>query len=47
MSRQTAKIVPFTVRQREVRGRLTSTGEVLRTTTVARPRPDDEGPRAA
>ena len=47
MARQTAKIVPFTPKQREVRGRLTATGEVLRVVQTSRPRPDDDGPRAA
>ncbi len=47
MSRQTAKIVPFTPKQREVRGRLTATGELVRGVRILRPRPDEDGPRAA
>jgi hypothetical protein len=47
MQRQPAKIVPFTTKLREVRGRLTSTGELIRTLPVPRSRGDDDGPRAA
>lgn len=47
MQRQPAKIVPFTNKRRELRVRLTSTGEAIRTLPALRGRGNDDGPRAA
>jgi hypothetical protein len=46
MTRRVAKIVKFDAKRRSVRGRMTSSGEIIRLASRRRP-PDDEGPRAA
>jgi hypothetical protein len=46
MGKRLAKIIQFDAKRRHVRGRMTSSGEIIRLAVVRRP-PDDEGPRAA
>jgi hypothetical protein len=47
MTTRSAKIIPFPIKRRHVRVRLTATGEWLRLITGGRKSSDDEGPRAA
>ena len=48
MTTRLGKLIQFPAKRRELRGRLTSTGEFLRVVPPTRaPRRDDEGPRAA
>lgn len=47
MTTRMGRLIPFPAKPRHVRGRFTSTGELLRLVTNRRPRADDDGPRAA
>ena len=47
MTTRSTKIIPFPVKQRHVRVRLTATGEFLRLIVGGRKSRDDDGPRAA
>lgn len=47
MTTRMGKLIPFPLKPRHVRGRWTSTGELLRLIPGRRPRPDENGPHAA
>jgi hypothetical protein len=48
MTTRLGKLIPFPMKRRSARGRLTATGEFLRVVPSARvPRGGDDGPRAA
>lgn len=47
MTKHVEKVVRLSDKRREVRGRITETGEIIRFDAIREGKPDDEGPRAA